>query len=161
MNQEVLQAKQQQVETITADFDKANALIVVEYRGLTVADLTELRRSLREVNATMSVFKNSLVERALEGKASDEFKAILAGPNAFVFSEDVCAGPKVLRKFSRQNDHLVIKGALLEGQFADAKTVNDIAKLPGKEGLISMFLSVLQAPARNLACALKAVADAK
>jgi large subunit ribosomal protein L10 len=161
MNQEVLKAKQQQVETITADLEKSKALVVVEYRGLTVAELTELRRSLRAVNATLSVFKNSLVERALKDKATDEVKEILAGPNAFVFSEDVCAGPKVLRKFSRQNDRLVIKGGLLEGKFANAEKVNEIAKLPGKEGLISMFLSVLQAPARNLACALKAVADAK
>ena len=161
MNQEVLKAKQQQVETITADLEKSKALVVVEYRGLTVAELTELRRSLRAVNATLSVFKNSLVERALKDKATDEVKEILAGPNAFVFSEDVVAGPKVLRKFSRQNDRLVIKGGLLEGKFANAEKVNEIAKLPGKEGLISMFLSVLQAPARNLACALKAVADAK
>ena len=161
MNQDVLKVKQQQVETITNDLAKSKALIVVEYRGLTVAELTELRRSLREVNATLSVFKNSLVERALKDNLTDELKTVLAGPNAYVFSEDVCAGPKVLRKFSRQNDRLVIKGGLLEGKFADAAKVNEIAKLPGKEGLVSMFLSVLQAPLRNLACALKAVADAK
>ena len=159
MNQDVLKAKQEQVSIITEDLNKSKALVVVEYRGLTVAELTELRRSLREVNATLSVFKNSLVARATREYKDEEFNALLSGPNAYVFSTDVCAGPKALRKFARQNDRLVIKGGLLEGKFADAKKVDEIAKLPGKEGLISMFLSVLQAPARNLACALKAIAD--
>lgn len=161
MNQDVLEAKKATVATLKDDLKNANAFVVVEYRGLTVEKLMQLRRDLRGVNAKMGVFKNSLVERALEDHASEELKATLHGPNAFIFCEDVCAGPKVLRKFARQNDQLVIKGGLLEGSWADPAKIDEIAKLPGKDGVISMFLSVLQAPVRGLACALKAIADGK
>ena len=161
MNQDVLKAKQEQVETIKNDLSKAQAFVVCEYRGLTVAELSELRHKLAEVNAKLCVFKNTLVAKATADLNCAELKDILEGPNAFVFSDDVCAGPKVVRKFAKQNDNLVIKGGLLEGTYADAAKVDEIAKLPGKNGVISMFLSVLQAPARGLAVALNAVAEQK
>lgn len=161
MNQEVLNAKKQQVETISNDLKNSKAVIICEYRGLTVDQLLVLRRSLREVNAKMGVFKNSLVERAVNALGYNDLDPLLEGPNAYIFAEDVITGPKAVRKFARLNEKLVIKGGLLEGKFADAKLIDTIARLPGRDGLISMFLSVLQAPVRNLACALKAVADAK
>lgn len=161
MNQEVLKAKKQQVEEITNDIKKSNAVVICEYRGLTVDQLLVLRRNLREVNAKMGVFKNSLVERAVDTLGYKELEPLLEGPNAYIFSEDVIAGPKILRKFARMNEKFVIKGGLIEGKFANAKQIDVIGRLPGREGLISMFLSVLQAPTRNFACAIKAIADAK
>ena len=84
---------------------------------------------------------------------------MLEGPNAIVFTKDTIAGPKVIAKFAKKHEHLVIKGGLIEGKTVDAAGVKTIAALPGREGLISMFLSCLQAPVRNFACAVKAVAD--
>jgi large subunit ribosomal protein L10 len=163
MNQNVLLAKQDTVKEIVELAKKSNAIIVCEYRGLTVAQIQVLRRALREVNATMCVYKNSLVERACDELGYDALKDTLAGPNAFFFSEDVSSAAKVLVKYAKRfGEDLTIKGGLFEGRFfADKAKVTEISKLPGKEGLISMLLSCLQAPIRQFACTVKAVADAK
>ena len=160
MNKEVLAAKSETVKTISEKAQKSQTIIVCEYRGLTVAQIQEVRRALRKENAEMNVYKNSLVERACDELGYVEIKDILKGPNAIVFSTDVIAGAKVVAKYAkRHKDVLVVKGGLVEGKFVDAKGIMEVAKLPGKEGLISMFLSCLQAPIRSFACAVKAVAD--
>ena len=160
MNQAVLAAKSETVKTITEKAQKSQTIIVCEYRGLTVAQIQEVRRALRKENAEMNVYKNSLVERACDELGYVELKEVLKGPNAIVFSEDVIAGAKVVAKYAkRHRDVLVIKGGIVEGKFVDAKAMVEVSKLPGKEGLISMFLSCLQAPIRSFACAVKAVAD--
>lgn len=161
MNQSVLQAKEAIVKEVVAEFKEANTVVVCEYRGLTVAQLTDLRRLLKKENAKMVVFKNSLVARAVEELGHADFEQLLAGPNAFIFSEDSIAGPRVITKYARRNEALVIKGGLVEGSVVDAKQIQTVAKLPGREGLISMFLSVLQAPIRQFAATVKAVADRK
>ena len=162
MNQEVLQAKKQIVTEIV-ELSKTNkALVVVEYKGLTVEKMQELRRALRASNASLSVYKNSLVERAADELGQTGLKEILSGPNAFIFSEDPIEGPKIVAKYAKRfGEALAIKGAVIEGTYVDAATVKSLAKLPNKEGLISMFLSVLQAPVRQFAATVKAIADAK
>ena len=160
MNQQVLAAKSETVKEISEKAKKSQTIIVCEYRGLTVAQIQEVRRALRKENAEMNVYKNSLVERAVDELGYNELNNILTGPNAIVFSEDVIAGAKVIAKYAkRHRDILVVKGGIVEGKFVDAKGMLEVAKLPGKEGLISMFLSCLQAPIRSFACAVKAVAD--
>ncbi len=160
MNQQVLAAKSETVKEISEKAKKSSTIIVCEYRGLTVAQIQEVRRALRKENAEMNVYKNSLVERAVDELGYNELNDILSGPNAIVFSEDVIAGAKVIAKYAkRHRDVLVVKGGIVEGKFVDAKGMLEVAKLPGKEGLISMFLSCLQAPIRSFACAVKAVAD--
>ena len=160
MNQAVLAAKSETVKTITEKAQKSQTIIVCEYRGLTVAQIQEVRRALRKENAEMNVYKNSLVERAVDELGYNELNDILSGPNAIVFSTDVIAGAKVIAKYAkRHRDVLIVKGGIVEGKFVDAKGMLEVAKLPGKEGLISMFLSCLQAPIRSFACAVKAVAD--
>ena len=163
MNKDVLQAKQDAVKEIVEKAKASNAVIVAEYRGLTVAQTQELRRALRAENATMGVYKNSLVERASDELGYQGFNDLLAGPNAFFFSESVNGAAKVLVKYAkRYGESLNIKGGIFEGRaLADKAQVVEIAKLPGKEGLISMLLSCLQAPVRQFACTIKAVADAK
>ena len=162
MNQQVLAAKSETVKEISEKAKKSQTIIVCEYRGLTVAQIQEVRRALRKENAEMNVYKNSLVERAVDELGYNELNDILTGPNAIVFSEDVIAGAKVIAKYAkRHRDILVVKGGIVEGKFVDAKGMLEVAKLPGKEGLISMFLSCLQAPIRQFACTVKAVADAK
>ena len=160
MNQAVLAAKSETVKEISEKAQKSQTIIVCEYRGLTVAQIQEVRRALHKEKAEMNVYKNSLVERAVDELGYNELNNILTGPNAIVFSEDVIAGAKVIAKYAkRHKDILVVKGGIVEGKFVDAKGILEVAKLPGKEGLLSMFLSCLQAPIRSFACAVKAVAD--
>lgn len=162
MNQQILEAKQNTVKEIVERFNASQTVIFAEYRGLTVARIQEIRRALAKENAEMCVYKNSLVERAMDELGQTEAKDLLAGPNAVIFSQDVTAGAKVVAKYAkRYKDILVIKGGVVEGKFADADKIKEVAKLPGKDGLISMFLSCLQAPVRSFACAVQAVADAK
>ncbi len=160
MNQAVLAAKSETVKEISEKAKKSQTIIVCEYRGLTVAQIQEVRRALHKEKAEMSVYKNSLVERAVDELGYNDLNNILTGPNAIVFSEDIIAGAKVIAKYAkRHKDVLVVKGGMVEGKFVDAKGIIEVSKLPGKEGLLSMFLSCLQAPIRSFACAVKAVAD--
>ena len=162
MNKDVLLAKQDTVKEIVSKAQESASIVVAEYRGLTVAQIQELRRALRAEKASMGVYKNSLVERASDELGYAELKEILEGPNALFFGEDINGAAKVLAKYAkRYGDNLKIKGGVFEGQFADKAKTLEIAKLPGKEGLISMLLSCLQAPVRQFACTVKAVADAK
>ena len=160
MNQAVLAAKSETVKEISEKAKKSQTIIVCEYRGLTVAQIQEVRRALHKEKAEMNVYKNSLVERAVDELGYNDLNSVLTGPNAIVFSEDVIAGAKVIAKYAkRHRDVLVVKGGIVEGKFVGAKGIIEVSKLPGKEGLISMFLSCLQAPIRSFACAVKAVAD--
>jgi large subunit ribosomal protein L10 len=162
MNKQVLEAKQNVVKEIMEKANNSSTIIVAEYRGLTVAQLQELRRALRKEESELCVYKNSLVERASEELGYQELNEVLCGPNAIIFSKEVSNGAKVVAKYARKfRDTLVIKGGVVEGKFADADKIKEVAKLPGREGLISMFLSCLQAPVRQFAATVKAVADAK
>ena len=162
MNKDVLSAKQEIVSEIVTKAKASSGIVVAEYRGLTVAQIQALRRALAAEKASMNVYKNSLVERACDELGYGDLKQILAGPNAIFFSEDLNGGAKVLAKYAkRYGDSLNMKGGIFEGKFADKKGVMDIAKLPNKEGMLAMLLSCLQAPVRQFACTVKAVADAK
>ena len=162
MNQETLKAKQDVVSEIVERAKVCQTIAVAEYRGLTVAQIEELRRALRAENCTMNIYKNSLVERAAKELGYDALNEILTGPNAIIFSEEVSNGAKVLVKYSKKyGGVLKIKGGIVGGTFANDKQMIEVAKMPGREGLISMLLSCLQAPVRQFACTVKAVADAK
>ena len=159
MNQEIRKSKEAIVEELNAKFKESSAVIVVEYRGLTVAKISELRKALKATDATFGVYKNTLVTRANDASGNKEFDPYLSGSNAFVFAKDPCAAPKALVKFAKRNEELVIKAGLVEGRVVDADGVKALANIPGREGLISMFLSCLQAPVRSFAATVKAVAD--
>ena len=162
MNKDVLSAKQEIVSEIVEKAKANSGIVVAEYRGLTVAQLQVLRRALAAENASMNVYKNSLVERACDELGYGDMKQVLSGPNAIFFSKDLNSGAKVLAKYAkRYGDSLNIKGGVFEGKFVDQKGVLEISKLPNKEGMLSMLLSCLQAPIRQFACTVKAVADAK
>ncbi len=162
MNQEVLKAKQEVVNEIVNKAKESQTVVVAEYRGLTVAQIQELRRALRAEEASMFVYKNSLVERASKELGYDGLAEYLSGPNAIFFSKEVTNGPKIIAKYAKRfGDNLKVKGGVVEGKVVDAAVIDDVAKIPSREGLLSMFLSCLQAPVRQFACAVKAVADAK
>lgn len=161
MNQKILMAKQKTVESLAKRIEESKSIVVVEYRGLSVKELSELRKSLKEVNASLGVFKNTLFLRAVRTANIAGLDDYLTGSNAYIFSSEVTSAPKILAKFARRNPKLVLKAGLIEGQTCDEAKLKEIAKLPDKNGMISMLLSCLQAPIRKFACTVKAVADQK
>ncbi|MCQ2741691.1 MAG: 50S ribosomal protein L10 [Bacilli bacterium] len=158
MNKTVLQEKQETVASIADGIKNCGTFAVVSYQGLTVAELQELRRALAKEETTVGVYKNTLVARALKEAGDPDLSELLSGPNAFVFSKDISKGPKALVKFARYHEKLVIKGGLVEGKVVDKAGLITVSKLPDKNGMVSMLLSVLQAPIRNFACALDGIA---
>jgi large subunit ribosomal protein L10 len=159
MNKDVLEAKKKIVGEISDGLKSSATVAVVSYQGLTVAEITELRRALAAKKATMGIYKNTLVARALKERGETGLEKFLDGPNAFIFSPDVSAGPAVLHKFARTHEKLVIKGALAEGTVVEAKGFAELAKLPAKETLLSMFCMVLNEPVAAFARAVKSIAD--
>ncbi len=159
MNQNVLEAKKEKVAEISNILKNSNSVVVAEYRGLTVVELTELRRELLKKNAKLGVYKNSLVTRAVDDLGHDDLHQYLVGPNAFITCEDPIDGPKIVTKFAKKHENLIIKGGMIEGKVMSAKELKEFAKLPSREGVLSMLLSVLQAPVRSFACAVNAIAE--
>ncbi|WP_161878099.1 50S ribosomal protein L10 [Alkalibacterium sp. MB6] len=158
----VLARKEDLVNDITKKFQDAQAVIVVDYRGLTVGEVTELRKQLRDAGIEMRVLKNTMLRRAAEAAGLEGMEDIFKGPTAVAFSnEEVVAPAKIMAEFAKTATNLEIKGGVLEGKVASVEEINQIATLPSREGLLSMLLSVLQAPIRNTALAVKAVATQK
>ena len=157
-----IEAKKVRVEEITEKFQTAATVVVVDYRGLTVAQVTELRKQLREAGVEFKVYKNTMTRRAVEVAGLEGLNESLTGPNAIAFStEDVVAPAKIINDFAKKNEKLEIKAGVIEGAIASADDIKALAELPSREGLLSMLLSVLQAPMRNFAVVTKAVAEQK
>lgn len=157
-----IEKKKQLVDEITDKFKSSTAVVVVDYRGLNVAEVTELRKQLREAGVEFKVYKNTMTRRAVEAAGMDGLKSALTGPNAIAFStEDVVAPARILNDFAKDHEALEIKAGVIEGDVATVDEIKALATLPSREGLLSMLLSVLQAPIRNFALAAKAVADQK
>lgn len=157
-----LEHKKQMVTEIAEKLQNSKSTILVDYRGLNVEELTELRKQLREAGVDFKVYKNTMTRRAAEKADLTELNDILTGPTAIAFSdEDVVAPAKVLNNFAKDHEALEIKGGVIEGNIASLEQIKELADLPSYEGLLSMLLSVLQAPVRNFAYAAKAIADQK
>ena len=157
-----IEAKKQIVQEIADKLKASKSTIVVDYRGLNVAEVTELRKQLRDAGIEFRVYKNTLTRLAAESAEVAELNSVLTGPNAIAFSnDDVVAPAKILNDFAKKHEALEIKAGVIEGNVASVEEVKALAELPSREGLLSMLLSVLQAPIRNLALAAKAVADQK
>ncbi|WP_455682592.1 50S ribosomal protein L10 [Thomasclavelia sp.] len=162
MSAEAIKAKSALVEEIAAKLKEAQSAVVVEYRGLSVAEVTELRRNLRAEDVEFKVYKNSLVRRATEATDYEGLNAQLTGPNAIAFgNSDAVAPARVLAKFAKDHEALVIKAAVVEGKLLDVEEVKEISSLPNREGMYSMLLGMLQAPVSKFARVVKAVAEAK
>lgn len=158
----VIEQKKQVVDEIAEKLQESNSIVVVDYRGLNVAEVTELRKQLREAGIEFKVYKNTLTRRAVEKLELTDLNDALVGPNAIAFGgEDVVAPAKILNNFAKEHEALEIKAGVIEGNVASVEEIKALAELPSREGLLSMLLSVLQAPIRNLALATKAVADQK
>lgn len=159
-NAKVLAEKQQTVAEVVEKFRGSATTVIADYRGLNVSQVTELRKQLRDAGIEFQVLKNTLTRRATAEAELTELDEHLKGPTAIAFStDDVVAPAKILSQFAKKNEHLKIKAGVVEGKVVGVDDIKALADLPSKEGLLSMLLSVLQAPVRNFALAVKAVAD--
>ncbi len=162
MTKAIILKKQEEVSQVAQDLKSAASVVVVDYLGLTVEQVTNLRKELREAGVHMKVVKNTILRRAAAEAGIEGLDETFTGPSAIVYSaEEVVAPAKIVAKFADTADKLSIKGGMIEGKVASANEMNALAKLPDRDGLLSMLLSVLQAPVRNTALAIKAVAESK
>jgi large subunit ribosomal protein L10 len=159
-NAKIIKEKELQVGEVAQKLSTSVCTVVADYRGLNVAQVTQLRKTLREANIEFQVIKNSLTRRATAQTELTALDEHLTGPTAIAFSnDDVVAPAKILTDFAKKNDALKVKGGVVEGQVVGYDQIKALADLPSREGLLSMLLSVLQAPVRNFALAVKAVAE--
>lgn len=159
-NAKVLQQKQEIVEQLAGKLGNSAAGVIVEYKGITVADDTVLRRKLREAGVEYAVVKNSMLSRAAEKAGLEGLEDVLKGTTALAVSaEDPVAAAKILCEQAKEDENFKIKAGFLDGAVIDVARVGELAKLPSREGLISMLLSVLNGPIRGLAVALNAIAE--
>ena len=150
------------VKEISEQVDGAQSAVLVDARGLTVAQDTALRRAMRAENVTYKVYKNTLMRRAFENTDYAQLDELLNGPSALAISkEDPAAPARVLAKFAKTNDKLELKGGVVEGKFYDAKGLAQIALIPSKDELLSKLLGSIQSPIVNMARVLKQIAEQK
>lgn len=145
------QEKAAEVAAIHEMFKAAKMAIVTEYRGLTVAQITRLRREIRQAAGEYQVIKNTLVRRALKDTDYGTLEQLLQGPNGWIFGyEDPIALTKALVKFSDAHEKLTIKGGVFEGEFIDPAKVKVLAQMPSRPELQAKLLALIQAPATQL-----------
>ena len=160
MSEAAIAKKAEIVKQTTDMLNAAQSAIVVDYRGLTVAEVTDLRKQLRDAGIQMSVIKNKILDRAVEGTDYEGLRSTFVGPTAVAFSdEDPIAPAKILKKFADDHDALEIKGGFIEKSVKTLDEINEYANMPGREELLSMLASALQDPMRKIARAVKAIAD--
>ena len=155
----VLQEKQAFVDQLTEKLNGATTGVIVSYSGITVAEDTALRRQLREAGVEYAVVKNTLLKRAAEAANLNGLDDALHGTTALAICDDYTAAAKVLSKYAEGSKTFKIKAGFMDGQVIGADKVDELAKLPSKEGLLSMLLSVLNGPIRGMAVALNAIVE--
>ena len=149
---------QAMMESIKADLDGVQAMWVVDACGLTVKETEALRRAIREAGATMKVYKNTIMRKALAELELVNMDEILEGPSAFVFcTGDVAAAAKAITEFAKENKNLEVKGGMMDGAFTTPEQVAAIASLPSKEELIAMVAGAISGVARGIAVCIDAV----
>lgn len=159
-NASVLEQKKQQVAELSEKLSKAITGVVVDYKGITVADDTTLRKELREAGIEYFVVKNTILGRAIEGTDLEEMKSVLEGTTAIALSnEDYTAAARILCKFADSHDNFKVKSGFLDGKVVDVATIDSLAKLPSKEILLATVLSAFQAPIAAFARAVQAIVD--
>jgi len=153
--------KQAVIEDVTALAAKAQTLVLAEYRGITVAAMTDLRVKARAAGVTISVLKNTLARRAVAGSAFEVAGVQMTGPLIYGFSEDAVAAAKVMAEFSKINDKLVLRSGVYAGKSLDVDGVKQLASIPSKEVLLAQLLGLMQSPVSRTARVLAALAEKK
>ena len=155
-----VEVKQPIVEEIKAQLDGVKSIVVVDYRGISVADVTELRKQCREAGVIYKVYKNTMVRRAVEGTEFEGIVKDLEGTNAFAISkEDATLAARVVAKFIKKAKVCQLKSGVVEGTYYDAKGIETIATIPSREELIAKFMGSIQSPITNFARVIKQIAE--
>lgn len=155
-----IELKQPIIEEISATLNGAASLVVVDYRGLTVAEDTALRKALREAGVSYKVYKNTYVSRAVEGTEFESIREVLEGPSAFAVSTDDATAPaRVLAEFAKKAPKLEIKAGIVEGTFYDANGMQEISSIPSRDVLLGRLLGSMQSPVTNFARVLNQIAE--
>lgn len=148
------------VDEIAENINGAQSVVLVDYRGLTVEQDTQLRKQLREAGITYKVYKNTMMNFAFKGTEFESLMPLLEGPSAAAISkEDATAPARVLAKFAKTAPALELKGGVVEGVFYDAKGIGAIATIPSREELLSKLLGSIQSPITNFARVMKQLAE--
>ena len=155
-----LELKKELVESIKSEFTNAKSIIFVDYRGITVAEDTAMRKEFRENEVSYKVYKNRLLVRALNDMGITDYDpTLLEGTTAVAYCEDEVAAARIFCKNQKQLNKMAVKFGVVNGQIMDKAQVEELAKIPSKEILIAMLLGTLNAPVSALARALNAIAE--
>ena len=155
-----VELKQPVVDAIAEEIKDAQSVVLVDYRGLTVEQDTQLRKNLREAGVIYKVYKNTYMNFAFKGTEFESLSQYLEGPSAVAISSDDATAPaRLLSEFAKTADKLEIKAGVVEGTMYDAKGMETIASIPSREVLISRLLGSMQSPVANFARVLKQVAE--
>ena len=162
MSAETIKLKEQQVAEYVEKFGQAKSVVLVDYRGLIVAEDTLMRNDLRKANVEYKVIKNRLVLRAFNNAGIAGFDTVLEGQTAMAISYDDAVAPaKIIVDNVKKTNKLTVKGGIVEGKVLDAKEITKVAAIPAKPVLVAQLLGMLQTPVRGLAVALSEIAKKK
>jgi len=153
--------KEAVISEVTTLAAQAQTLVIAEYRGITVADMTKLRNKARSTGVTLSVLKNTLARRAVTGSSFEVVADQMTGPLIYGFSVDAIAAAKVVANFAKTNDKLVIRAGVYGGKALDANGVKQLASIPSKEVLLAQLCGLLMSPMSRTAVVLGALAAQK
>ena len=152
-NPKILEAKQVIIDEIANNVKESSSFIFLENQGLTVAETMELRRKLRESNSELKIYKNTLVARALKDLNID-LESELNGPKVVAFGKDIIEPIKVVAEFAKKHDKLAMKVGIVDGKVAELDELKELATIPSREGLLTMFASGLLAIPRDFSICL-------
>ena len=150
------------IDEIKDKFERAESAVVIDYMGITVAEADEMRKKLREAEVDYTVYKNTLVKRAIEGTKYEALGEILEGPSGFAFSYDDATAPaRVLNDARKAYKKMEFKGGIIEGEYYDKENIEKIAAIPSRDTLISKFMGSIQSPIANFARVVAQIAEQK
>lgn len=159
---EAYKQKQIIIDEIKGKFERAESAVVIDYMGITVAEADEMRKKLREAEVDYTVYKNTLVKRAIEGTKYEALGEILEGPSGFAFSYDDATAPaRVLNDARKAYKKMEFKGGIIEGEYYDKENIEKIAAIPSRDTLISKFMGSIQSPIANFARVVAQIAEQK
>ena len=162
MREETLKKKKEVIDEIKSNIEKAKSIVLVDYIGLNVSDLTELRADYRKNGVVYKVYKNNFMKFAFEEMGLNEMVENLQGPNALAFSmDDVISAAKISNEFAKKNEKFKIKAGTLEGKYMDKAGILDLAETPSMEVLLSKFMGSIQSPISALVRTFAAVSENK
>ncbi|KES11294.1 Ribosomal protein L10 [Snodgrassella alvi SCGC AB-598-O02] len=156
-----IETKQAAVAEIASAIANAQTMVIAEYRGISVASMTELRANARKEGVYLHVLKNTLARRAVDGTSFAALADQMVGPLVYAVSEDPVAAAKVLHQFSKKDEKIVLKAGSYNGELLDVTQVSELASIPSRDELLAKLLGIMQAPVSGFARALAALAEKK